>query len=354
MDHLALTYQHIADILSFETTNSELEQRLSDPNFNWDAIVIEGSKHLVLPALYCRLKSKSLLHVLPEELHTYLEELTAINRNRNASIIEQAHSLSALLHQNTIEHVFLKGTALLLSGTFEDIAERMIGDIDILINTNQTELAFDLLKNNGYYPISQTLGYSFFGHKHLPRLKTKQHISAVELHEKLFVSYKDKALINANVLLEKQTQHKVPIPSMDHLLRHNILNYQINDNGKLHNSISFRSAYDTVVLLRQQDFKKGKYRDSVFKSYFNITGLFFEDIGKTFDVRTNFSTAFYRFKLKHLKFYKFWNKALNLFNFLGLLLRRVPFFVSNQAYRKAVFNDRKRVYKYFKSVLNNI
>ena len=65
MGAVSNTYHIIADILSFETLNSKLETTLSHKTFDWDAIVIEGSKHLVLPAVYCRLKSKQLLHLLP-------------------------------------------------------------------------------------------------------------------------------------------------------------------------------------------------------------------------------------------------------------------------------------------------
>ena len=111
MGNLAITYQHIANILSFETSNPKLEKDLSHPTFDWDAIVVEGSKHLVLPAIYCRLKAKQLLHVLPEELNTYLEGITSINRNRNESILKQVHSISQLLNEHHIDHVFLKGSA---------------------------------------------------------------------------------------------------------------------------------------------------------------------------------------------------------------------------------------------------
>lgn len=353
MDNLAITYQNIADILSFETSTSELEKRFSDPLFNWDAIVVEGSKHLVLPAIFCRLKSKNILHVLPDELNNYLEEITAINRNRNISIIAQANSISKLLNNNTIEHAFLKGTALIVANCYDDIAERMVGDIDIIVSKNQLELAYNLLKDNDYFPMEQTLGNDYFEHKHLPRLRTKKHICAVELHRKLFISYKDENLSNSTILERKQKKNNISIPSLAHLMRHNLLNYQINDNGSLYNSISFRSAYDTISLLRQKDIDMNIYNTAVFKYYFNLSGLFFKDIRKATASKTNLSTSFYLFKLKHLKFYKFWNKLLKLSNFSILLLARIPHVITNKAYRKALIDDRKRVLKHFKSVINN-
>lgn len=353
MDNLATTYQHIADILSFEIPKIELEERLGQPAFNWDAIVVEGSKHLVLPAIYCRLRSKNLLHTLPNELKEYLEELTLLNRKRNLSIIEQVHSISDLFNKLNINHVFLKGSALLISETFDDIAERMVGDIDILVDNKQLDTAFNLLETHGYQPIPQTLGNTFFEHKHLPRLKTDIHISAVELHRKLFVSYNDKDLSSTTVLTKKQLVNKVYIPKNEHLLRHNILNYQINDNGKLYNSISFRSAYDSICLMRHKTMAIDIYEGKIFKTYFNILGLFFDGLDHTIQSKRNFLTSFYIFKLKHIKFYKLWNKFLNFCNFSSILLKRIPYFVTNSGYRKALFNDRKRVFDYFMSVLKN-
>ena len=46
-----------------------------------------------------------------------------------------------------IDHVFLKGTAMLASGYYEDIGERMVGDLDILIESSIIELALTIIKN---------------------------------------------------------------------------------------------------------------------------------------------------------------------------------------------------------------
>lgn len=352
MGNLAITYQHIADILSFETPNPKLEKNLSHTSFDWDGIVIEGSRHLVLPAIYCRLKAKGLLHVLPEELNNYLEEITSINRNRNVAILCQVHSISDLLYKHDIDHVFLKGSALLALGCYADNAERMIGDIDILVSLNQLEKAYHLLKNNGYEPIDQTLGDQFFVHKHLPRLKPKHHICAVELHRTLFVSYSYNELISKNILSRKRKMDDIYIPSQKHLLMHNILNFQINDKGALFNSISFRSTYDTIALKLDYNENLNWFQNKIFKQYFKYSSLFFNDIKQWTKAKSNFSTDFYLFKLKHIRFYQFWNKVLTFSSFMPILLKRFFFFVSNKAYRKAIIDDRKRIFKFFKSIFN--
>lgn len=218
MPNLVTTYQLIADILSFDSSDTQLKQTLTQPNVDWDALVTEGSRHLVLPAIYCRLKSRALLNLLPKDLATYLDEITTINRNRNSAIIEQAKSLAHLFNSHNIEHVFLKGTALLALNCYEDNAERMIGDIDILIPKHQVQTAYKLAQENGYNPIKSTLGERFFEHKHLPRMVPVAHMAAIELHIKLFVTYKYDTLLPENVLNKKNTDALLNIPSKAHLL----------------------------------------------------------------------------------------------------------------------------------------
>ena len=349
MAQLATIYQNIADILSLETLNSDLETTLSHPSFNWDDIVVEGSKHLVLPAIYCRLQQKQLTHLLPNELNTYLAEITLINKNRNLEVINQIKYLSDTLNSHNIKHVFLKGAALIASNFYDNVAERMLGDIDILIAENQLELAFDLLIRDGYVPKKQTLGFNFFEYKHLPRLSSKENIAAVELHKKLFISFKDDELSNANILSNKQSINNIWAPSFEHLTRHNILNFQVNDKGDLYNSINFRATYDTLLLMKEINYELRSKNIKSIRKHINIISLFFNDLS-ALNPKKTIITWFYLFKLRHIKFYKFWNKLLTRANFLRIIFGRIPHFLFNRAYRSAILHDRRRIFRYFRSV----
>ncbi len=278
MGNLAITYRHIAAILSFETSNSKLEPLLSDPSFDWDVIVVEGSKHLVLPAIYCRLKSKQLLHVLPEALASYLEEITTINRNRNTSILKQVHFIAQLLKEHHINHVFLKGSALLASGYYEDNAERMVGDIDILVSKPQLKMAFDLIKANGY---TKTFGYAYetIGFRHLDRLIAPNELAAIELHDAL-LNQKYRDLIAVNKVLNSKTYiNDVAIPSSYYLGKHQILAWQLNDRGHFYYAIHLKTLYDSSVLkvhthtLLLSDLSKFKFG----QSYLELAKYYFEE-----------------------------------------------------------------------------
>ena len=152
---------------------------------------------------------------------------------------------------------------------------------------------------------------------------------------------------------ERKQINTVYIPSKKHLLMHNILNFQINDYGALYNSISFRSTYDTIIIQRGYSGAKELYKKKVYKNYFKYTSLFFEDIRVSTNVKTNIFTNFYLFKLKHLKFYKNWNKLIGVMRFTPILLYRLWLFISNKTYRKAIITDRNRIFNHFKSILNH-
>ncbi|REG89950.1 nucleotidyltransferase family protein [Winogradskyella sediminis] len=355
MNNSTSTFQHIAHILSFKTTHKQLELMLKAPSFNWEAIVKEASQHYIIPTIYCRLKAKHLLHLLPEDLISYLEYITDENRKRNTVILAQTEELSQLFQLHNIEHVFLKGAALLASGTYTDISERMIGDIDILVKPIHLKRAYKLLLQNEYKSRAMTLGADFFEHKHLPRLETTvtdTRIAAVEIHRKLFVSYKNHELEPESIFNEQRYQESIYLPSLKHLLMHNILNHQINDHGALYNNINFRSAYDTILLLQNYPQPNKLYQYNIIKRYFNYIGLFFEEVGMLMDVKSNIYTHFYLFKLRHRKFQKNWNKLLRIGYYIPILSNRFWLFLSNKSYRKAIMTDKKRVFTHLISILS--
>ncbi|MCA0151883.1 nucleotidyltransferase family protein [Winogradskyella vincentii] len=342
MGSLLNTYRLIADILSFESEDGSLKSQLKSNTLDWDSLVKVGSSHLVLPTIYCRLKSKKLLDVIPEELEAYLKEITELNRERNLAIIVQVKNLAQLLDEHHIEYVFLKGAALLVGDYYDDISERMIGDIDILIAESDLEKAFELLKNESYTPLKQTLGNHFFEHKHLPRLTTKKHICAVELHRKLFISYQHKYLTNSNIIDNKVIYKSLYIPSLQHLSLHNILNYQINDKGHLYKGLNFRASFDTLVLNKKYeiDLTKNYFNTKLVKQYVYRSNGFFKDFN---NITTIKSTRFLNFKLNNKWFHKVWYKTLSVYSYLGELIPRFVFFVINSDYRGATWKDRKRI-----------
>ena len=156
---------------------------LKTTNIDWDAVVKVSTAHYVFPALYCNLKRVNFLHYLPEDLVGYMTFITNLNRERNEQIIAQAKELNTLLLENNITPIFLKGTGNLLVGVYEDIAERMVGDIDLIFLKEEYPKAITLLREFGYdKEIPQKFPY-----RHYPRIIRKDSIAGVEIHKELLI-----------------------------------------------------------------------------------------------------------------------------------------------------------------------
>ena len=84
-----------------------------------------------------------------------MEQIASINRERNQQIIIQAKKLNTLLLANNITPLFLKGTGNLLADLYEDIAERMVGDIDFIFSKEDYPKAITVLRDNGYSDVEK-------------------------------------------------------------------------------------------------------------------------------------------------------------------------------------------------------
>ena len=173
--------------ISLEDKNRyAIEAQLQSNTIDWDAVVRVSTAHLVFPALYCNLKRADLLQYVPQELVSYMEHITHLNRERNQEIIIQAQELNSLLLANSITPIFLKGTGNLVVGLYEDIAERMVGDIDFIFSKEDYSKVISMLLEHGYEEVIKT-DYNWPMFKHYPRLKKENTIAAVEIHKELLL-----------------------------------------------------------------------------------------------------------------------------------------------------------------------
>jgi len=160
----------------------EIRKVLQSEKIDWEMFVLVCSNQMVVPAIYIQYKFGDLLKELPSDLEDYLEEVYLLNRDRNKQIKNQSFRVIALLNNHGIYPIFLKGVGYLLDNLYDDIGERMIGDIDFLVCENCVVKSAGILKRNGYVT---KVEYSKFIHKktkHYPRLIKNDEIAAVEVH----------------------------------------------------------------------------------------------------------------------------------------------------------------------------
>jgi|TARA_B110000908_G_scaffold129740_1_gene152510 hypothetical protein len=217
---------------------------------DWDAVVKLSTAHYVFPALYCNLKRASFLAYLPEELVEYMKYITDLNRDRNKEIIEQAKELNELLLQNKITPIFLKGTGNLLEGLYEDIGERMVGDIDFIFSKKDYPKAIKLLTNNGYSSIYNK-DYIFPDSRHYPRLIKYNEIAAIEIHKEILIKKYTHEFNYDFVKNSNLTINNVSVISFKNQLILSTAASQINDQGFDNKSLTLRNAYDVFILSKK-------------------------------------------------------------------------------------------------------
>ena len=238
--------------ISLEDKNrDEIELILKTTDVVWESVVKVSTSHYVFPALYCNLQRANFLHYLPEELVAYMQHITNLNRERNKNIIAQARELNILLLANNIIPIFLKGTGNLLAGIYEDIAERMVGDIDFILSIEAYPKAITLLREFGYdKEIHQELP-----NRHYPRIIRKDSIAGVEIHKDLLLEKYVNEFNYNFIVKDSQVINGTNVLSYANKLNLSIIADQINDSGFYYKRMALRNAYDVFLLSKKTNTK---------------------------------------------------------------------------------------------------
>ena len=306
-----------------------------------------GSSQLVLPAIYGALKRKKLIGHTPKDLVSYLQEITHLNQKRNTAILKQIAFLSEVFNRHQIEHVFLKGAALLITKPYDTMNERMVGDIDILVLEKDLFRAQQLLINEGFDAVcnefSFTKGVLFENHqKHLKRIAHPNYIAAVELHRHLLGDNNN--LITPKDVLENKLQSPegYSTPSKHHLWLHAILNWQYNDSGMTQNILAFRSVVDVLFLEPYNVIEKLKTAPKAVKHLYSLLSLYFDD----YSVYCPLSKLIYKWQLSHKIFHKLFRLYAKLNALISIGLDRLFLLIRSKTYRqKVLFNPRLLIHR---------
>jgi hypothetical protein len=241
--------------ISLEDKNrQEIEKQLKSKSIDWDAVVKVSTSHYVFPAIYCNFKRVGFLKYLPVDLVEYMKHITNLNRDRNTQIIQQAKDLNSLLLANNIRPIFLKGTGNLLAGIYDDIGERMVGDIDFIFSKEDYPKAIAVLRNNRYSGVSKYKYYSP-AKRHYKRLQKENNIAAVEIHKELLLENYTNEFNYSFVEKDSQVLNGFRVLSYANKLNLSIIANQINDSGFYYKTMALRNAYDVFLVSKKTNAK---------------------------------------------------------------------------------------------------
>ena len=253
---------------------SEILNGIDIHDINFENLIKLASGHLMLPALFFNIDKKKVSYLFPEDFIAYIKNIYAINKARNTVLLAEAKELSEILYQNNVNHIFLKGTALLLSNVFEDIGERMIGDIDFIIQHKDEQRVEKVLEENNYCNISVLFPslIRIFRPKHLARRVNKNKTIAIEPHLELLSPIR-RHVFNSKKLISafKGDAKTIKTPNKPFLFDHCIYALQLEDQRFFNSHHSHRSIYDIYKLDCKKSLRIKNIKKDIFIKHFFLT-----------------------------------------------------------------------------------
>lgn len=317
-------------------------------NINYEKFVKICSSHLIIPLIYLKLKKYNYLNQFPDDLVNYFCQIHEINYNRNKELKKEAKNLANIFKVNKINYVFIKGVAYLFKNLYQDLGERMIGDIDVLIEKKDMEKVKTVLTKINYKPV---YNFDFPGLRHIARRINKNKLFCVEIHHSLF-DKTQKELNEDNVFKDKAILKGMFLPSNKNQLKYNILSYQKNDSAEIMVNFSFRNFYDTFLLKKAQEysFNLKEWKFNSFKNYFLIAEIFGLNLNQTENKLIN-SIKLLRFSYKrnsriYYIFDEYISSLIVATKRINKIHRNFCLFLVNKFYRNFIYNKIKKTLKF--------
>lgn len=252
----------------------KIEAMLPRNQEDWQKWVKTGSDHFVLQSLYLSLKNSRLLARLPGELCEDLEYIHELNIRRNRKMMIQARQIRDSLNKAGIDCIFMKGTGNIFDGLYRDEGERMVYDIDILVEDGNMVRAAEMLLDGGYRSHKKFDPEAYSSTMHYPILVKEDCVAGIEIHRLPVHHQYLKAFSTEDAFRTKKSAAKEKdFMVMDdrNKIIHNFIHSQLMHSGHYHAGVSLRDLYDLLLLSKREDicktFSELKYYHRKSKAY---------------------------------------------------------------------------------------
>lgn len=136
----------------------------------WEAVVQLALHERGLPGVWATLRERSEFGI-PAEVAAMLERMALGSRARMTWLAHRLDETVAAFGAAGIPVMLLKGAAL-GNTAYRSLAERQMGDLDLLVPADMALVARDVALANGWLPTERELQEDFYaGHHHLPPLR---------------------------------------------------------------------------------------------------------------------------------------------------------------------------------------
>lgn len=249
---------------------------------DWIRFVETCSNNFVLPLVFLKFRDNGVLEHIPEELQEHLSSIYQANLQRNKEILRQIQSTTALLNKHNISPMYLKGAGNLIDGVYSDLGERMMGDIDILVDENDYLTSAEIMRNAGYSSYVDLEKVDVNHITHYPPLYHPDFVCDIEIHRSL-TGYSCSSWYNPEIVnSERQTVRNLAgcyVQSYNHKIIHNFIHGQLAHKGYLYGWVSLRDIYDLYIFAKHhplaQSLQQIQKRKNRAIAYFAFTKMVF-------------------------------------------------------------------------------
>ena len=245
-------YCFIASSISPYISADEVYKRyLDNPVLDWEVVAEIAGYHAIVQALYPNLQSKNLIQYLPEDFLTYIKSTYDVNHERNTLLKQQLLDVSAILNAEGIVPLLMKGAAHLYIDTFASLGERLLTDIDILVQTNELDRAQAVMQKQGYeFPSDDPEFHK--QHIHLPPAIKLGECAAVEIHRDLLRRHHQQFFPTelawqncTEIKLDTNIEAKILTPG--YRIMHSFLHDYITDSLYIRGFVELRSIQEFAL-----------------------------------------------------------------------------------------------------------
>jgi hypothetical protein len=339
-----------------------IEEKFISGEVDIDRFVYLCSNHLILPAIYLRFKSAGLIKYFPHEYANHLKEIYETNKKRNQEILQQIDEINAALEKENIEPVYLKGTANLMDNLYSDVGERMIGDIDFLVQEKDYLKTAELVLGLGYETDAVLYDDVHF-RKHYPRLFRRDVPADIEIHH-VPVNFAYAKQFNTELLFQNKkainNRSNCFVSSNEHKLIHTFIHSQLSNEGFRFKQIGLRDLYDFYLLSQKVNTAEviatieEKEKAEVFYNYTQQLMSTGNNSLSSNNKRTKQFIAKHRYFQNHPRQHRYYISTLKLYDliFIRYILRILKALFQKSSF-KYIYNrlkDPKWYKKHFKGV----
>jgi hypothetical protein len=250
----------LADILRPDidaAASGAMRLRLMGRGFSWQALVDLARSHGVLLPLVFALSRRKLLPPIPRSIkgcdNHVTVRLEAIYRQHLKRRQAERHQLDVLCRifaEAGIRPLLLKGARYLAEPAGPWCEARSMSDFDILVRPPEAQLAFALMKAEGYCEESRgaSIDTPHVSH-HLPALARPGQPAALEIHSDALTIAGQRIMTTQQVwtLAEPRRGGFFILPRQWHAL-HGLLHHQIQDGGHIQRTFNFKALWEWTML----------------------------------------------------------------------------------------------------------